>query len=389
MWFTAASAQSIVTPLLHNWLTGVDFDGFLGDITSQLGDLADEIGDTAIEDAVFDPADYGWTEDIDAGELLKSLWDITLYLEMLSAETGLDLGSFSHLEDLEAELENFGYSRLYNASDVEEYLADALDSFPSTSPYYTDLEEIIEALGEISTGSDDAPELEEVLQLLESLISELQTEVENGETDFVDSLSDLQVAYDVLELFAEDPNEIFVKLAEELQVVFEETGFDYNELDIELGSDWLETFITSVKEFFGSDNVEYDVCADGFVEETLEDAYGSDWFSWIKNCKFDFMFSLPPDCDCLDGADLYNNPLKEDVVSTLNCLFSEGDDLTVKQTLLQCNGEEVETGDASHEDPLEMLQELAELLIEESVEIPDLDLGDSLIPDLDFGDLFG
>jgi len=379
LWLTGASAQSIVTPLLHGWLTGVDFDGFLGNITSQLGDLADDYGDNAIEDAAFDPADYGWTEDIDAGELLNSLWDITLYLEMLSSETGLDLGSFSHLEDLEAELENFGYTRLYNVSDVEEFLTDSLDSFTNTTSYHTDLEDIIEALGEISTGSEDAPDLEEVLQLLESLISEIQIEVENGETDFVDPLSDLQVAYDVLELFAEDPNEIFIRLAEELEVVFEETSFDYNELETELGSDWLETFITSIEEFFGNDNEKHEVCADGFVEETLEDVYGRSWFSWYKNCKVDFIFSLPPDCDCLNGADLYDNPLKEDVVSSLNCLFKEGNDLTVKQTLLECNGEEVETG---VEDPLDMLKDLAELLIEESFE-------DSLVPDLDLGDLFG
>jgi len=367
LWFTAISAQAVVNSLLYGWLTAVDFDEFLSDIESQLGDIRNPLGDTssmdtaeivaAIDDAGFYPSDAGWMEDVGVGELIYTLYDITIYLNILASETGMNLNAFPHLGALEVELEKFGFAGLYSFSDIAEYLQESLNSLPSDSQYYSDLESIIEAL------SEDDPSYDNVMLPLGTLIDELQSEVDGGEANFVGPLENLEVSYAVLELFTEDPTRILIQLSEELETLFSYSGFEYNGLGSELGSNWLRTFTVALKSIFEAEDETCEVCPDDFVEDTLRDEYNSIFF-FLTNCR-EMVFGEAPDCQCLNGANLYNNPLKEDVVSSLNCLYLEGDDLTVEQTLLICNGEEIEvTCTSVVEEAFEQLQHLARLLFE-------------------------
>jgi len=150
-------------------------------------------------------------------------------------------------------------------------------------------------------------------------------------------------------------------LSEELETIFTDANFDYDGLDADLGSDWLSTFISALEDIFRTDNDEYAVCEDNFVKETVFGAYDN-LFSWGVNCWMLILGSVP-DCDCLDGADLYNNPDKEATLSSLNCLFEEDDYFTVEQTILQCNGEEIEVDEITTiERAFEELQGLTEFL---------------------------
>jgi len=87
----------------------------------------------------------------------------------------------------------------------------------------------------------------------------------------------------------------------------------------------------------------------------------------------------PPDCDCLNGANLYDNPDKEEVVDSLNCFYAEDDELTVSQNLRECNGESVEIDET--EDTFARLEELADLLTEENYANLDMDLNTSQLTD--------
>jgi len=366
LWFTAISAQTVLTSLLDGWLKVVDFDDFLSDIESQLRDIRNDFDSTSsmdtaeivadIYDAGFYISDSGWREGVGLEELTYNLYDITMYLNILASEAGMNFTAFPHLGALEAELENYGFAGLYSFSDIAEYLQDSLESLPTHSQYYSDLEFIIEAL------SEDVPSHDKVMLLLGTLIDELQFEVDGGKATFVGPLKDLQVTHVVFELFTEDPLSILIQLSEELETLFSYTFFVYNGLGSELGNNWLRTFTVALKSLLEAEDEMYEVCPDDFVENTLSDEYSH--FFFLIDC-WELFFGEALDCQCLNRANLYNNPLKEEVVSSLNCFYLEGDDMTVEQTLLICNGEEVEVAATSAvEDAFEHLQDLARLLSE-------------------------
>jgi len=207
----ADATTSSTSLLLDGWLTGVDFDDFLSDVTSKLDDLLDTAGDTsstdtseiiaAIEDAGYDPTGEGWIDGLDLQEFTDILDLIALHLEILSAE-GMDLSVFPHLDELEAELEKYGYVGLWSVSDIEEYLQESVN-IPSSFTHFNDeLNSIIEGLEEINSDSENTMSLEEMLSDMKTLIEELESEVDLGETSLEDPLSALQTAYETLELFA-------------------------------------------------------------------------------------------------------------------------------------------------------------------------------------------
>jgi len=384
------STSSASTSILDAWLTGVEFDDYLDGINTEIRDLlnsADITSDMdtseiidAIEEAGFDPIAEGWGQDVDLQTVLDELQTLATDLEVLSYLQGMDLSVFPQLTELESLLSDFGYSGLYTLDDINEFLSDTVeaeitDSFPN---YQSELQEIEDGLTQIIAGEDGAPSFEEVLSKLETLIDELQAEVDAGETSLTNALSDLTMAYDALSLFSENPSDVLLDLSEDLSSLFSDTNFDYDGLDVALGSDWLSAFISAMQEIYQTDNDQYEVCPDNYIKDIVRDQYS--FANWYLNCPF-LSLGQSPRCNCLENADIYGNDDKEDILSSMDCIFEDGDDLTVEQFLRQCEGEVIEVDDKDAiEDALETLEDLTNLL-------NFANYGDNLITDIDTSDL--
>merc|ERR1711920_1134646 len=203
------------------------------------------------------------------------------------------------------------------------------------------------------------------------MIDSMEIDVDNGATDLTDALEELVTAYTVLSFFDYEPTDMLLLFAEDLDSLFADTDFDYDGLDDALGEDWLEAFETAMEELSGTNDAE--VCETNFVRDTLLNQY-SNYIAGAASCPL-LVLGQAPNCDCLDGADIYGNEDKADVQESLMCLFSEGDDLTVEQTLRECNGEDVEVENTL--DAFEILDELSGLLTVDNYLDLDTDLVDT------------
>lgn len=369
---------SASTLMFDSWLTGIDVDAWLSSTTSQLIDLYDSANITsdmgtseivdAIEDTDFQSSELGWVENIDLQTMLDNLHTLAMYMEVLSFTQGLDISAFHSLGELESVLSDFGYPGLYSMTDIYEFLdkevaSDIPDSFQD---YQSQLEVIEQELAAIISDEDGAPYIGDVLSDMEVLIDELQSEVDNGDTSLSDAVDNLTIAYIALGMYTEDPAEILLSISEDLLALFDETNFDYNDLDSELGKNWLSSFVGAMQEISESDNNEYQVCPDNYIRDIMSDQYSYLQMGW--NCHMLILnMGNSPDCDCLNNAGIYEDDDKQDILSSMNCLFTDGDDLTVEQQLRVCNGEVIEVNEKSEVlDALERFESLTDLLTGEN-----------------------
>jgi len=358
---------SASTLMFESWLTGVDFEAWLTSTTSQLVDvrsLADsnvllstsEIIDE-IEDTGFDSTELGWKEEVDLHALLDNLQSLAMYMEVLSYTEGMDLSAFPSLESLENLLTDFGYPRVYSMSEIEEFLNGVASEIPDSFPFYqSEVESIKNQLAEIISDDSDAPSIEDVLSNMEELIDDMQSQVDNGDTSLSTSVDDLKTAYIALGMYTKDPAEILLNTSEVLLALFDNTNFDYNNLDSGLGEDWLISFVGAMQEI----NDDEEVCPDNYIRDIMNDQY-SLW-EMLRYCPLLYVGNAP-DCNCLNNAGIYEDDDKQDVLKSMNCLFEDGDGLTVEQQLRVCNGEVIEVNEQDKIlDALETLESLTDLL---------------------------
>jgi len=377
---TASSSSS----LFEGWLTGIDINDYISDSNADLQSMLDSIGDTsdmdtsqivdAINDVGFNPTDYGWSADADLEEVLDEMSAMVTDFEVLAWMEGWDLGEFPALDGMESTLTDFGFDDLYGLEDINEFFSTTVEeAIPdSYTDYEMDLSAIEDGLTQIISGDSDAPSMEDVLGELESMIDSMEIDVDEGATDLQDALEDLQSVYTVLSFFGYGPVDMLLLFAEDLDSLFADTDFDYDGLDDALGSDWLDEFETAMEELSGANDAE--VCETDFVRNTLLDQYPNYIAFVAATCGW-MELDQAPNCDCLDGADIYGNEDKSDVQESLMCLYSEGDDLTVEQTLRECNGEDVEVDMTL--DAFEILDELTGLLTLDNYLDLDTDLVDT------------
>jgi len=377
---TASSTSS----LFEGWLTGIDFNDFLSETNTKLQEMLEEAGDTtgmdtseivdAINDAEWDPTLYGWDENTDLETMLDEMSTMVTSMEVLSWMEGWDLsGEFPALEDMEQTLEDFGFYDLYGLDDISEFLDTTVeDSLPdSYTDYQADLDAIEAELTAILNGDSDAPSMDDVLSDLATLIDSMQADVDGGATDLQDTLEELESVYEVLSYFGYEPTDMLLLLAEDLDSLFADTDFDFDGLDETLGEDWLSEFETAMKELSGSND--YEVCNTDTVTTTISEEYNNP-VAFAASCVWLYA-GQAPSCTCLDGTGIYGNEDKEAVQESLMCLWSEDDDLTVEQTLRECNGEDVEVDMTM--DAFELLDELASALTLDNFVDLDTDVVDS------------
>jgi len=380
------ATESSSSSLFEGWLTGIDFNNYISDSNTQLQDMLDSIGDTsgmdtsqiveAIEDsdAGWNPADYGWSDDADLESILDEMSAMVTDIEVLSWMEGWDLGGeFPAVEDMQTTLTNFGFDNLYSLDDISDFLDTTVeDSLPdSYTDYQANLDSIEAELTAIINGESDAPSIDDVLGDLGTMIESMQADVDGGATDLQETLDELESAYTVLSYFGYEPTDMLLLFAEDLDGLFDETDFDFGGLDETLGSDWLSEFETAMEELSGSND--YEVCDTDAVLNTIVDQYSS-YLEFGPSCIL-LIAGQAPSCNCLDGTGIYGNPDKEDVQESLMCLWDEDDDLTVEQTLRECNGEDVEVDMTL--DAFEILDELAGYLTLENYVDLDTDVVDS------------
>jgi len=279
-------------------------------------------------------------------------------MEVLSYTEDFDLSAFPSLESLENLLADFGYPRVYSMTDIEEFLANGVVSeIPDSFPFYqSEVESIKNQLAEIISDDTDAPSIEDVLSNMKQLIDDMQSQVDNGETSLSDAVDNLNIAYTALGMYTEDPAEILLNTSEILLALFDNTNFDYNNLDSELGEDWLISFVGAMQEI----NDEEEVCPENYIRDIMNDQYRL--WEMVRYCPLLYVGSAP-DCNCLDNAGIYEDEDKQDVLKSMNCLFEEGDGLTVEQQLRVCNGEVIEVNEQDKIlDALQTLESLTDLL---------------------------
>jgi len=365
--FGAATA-SASTLIFDSWLTGVEFDDWLSSTSEKLGDLHNSADITPgmstsemieqIEDTDFTSSEIGWVEDVDLQSLLDNLQTLATNMEVLSYKEGMDISAFPSLGELESVLSDFGYPSLYSMTNIYEFLnnevaSDIPDSFQN---YQSELDVIEEGLAEIISEEDGAPSIEDVLSDMEVLIDELVSEVDNGETSLSDAVDNLTLAYIALGMYTKDSEEVLLNTSEVLLALFDATNFDYNNLDSGLGKDWLISFVGAMQEI----NDDAEVCPNDYISDIMRDEYS--WFQFPIYCPL-LLLDVAPDCNCLDNAGIYEDEDKQDVLKSMNCLFEDGDSLTVEQQLRVCNGEVIEVDEQSEIlDALETLESLTDLL---------------------------
>jgi len=372
--------------LFEGWLTGIDMDDFMSNINNQLQTMLDLDplgGDTsgmstdeiveAINNAGFDPTDYGWDQNANLQDVLDEMSAVATDMEVMSWMEGWDLDEFPALDGLESTLNDFGYDDLYSLEDINSYLeTNVEDIMPDGyTEYQTQLDAIEAELNEIMNGDSDAPSMDSVLSDIESMINSMQTDVNNGATDLTEPLENLENVYDVLSYFDMEPTDMLAQMAEDMNSLFEDTDYDYGGLDDTLGSDWLSNFETAMQELSGMND--YEVCEDNFVKSTLSAQYNTVaayGVSCIRLVGYNVL-----DCTCLNNAGIYGNTDKADVQESLMCLLNEDDDLTVEQTLRECNGEDVEMETTL--DAFELLDELTSQLTLDNFADMDDDLVDT------------
>jgi len=362
--------------LFEGWLTGIDLDNFMSDQNSQLEDMLNSLGDTSdmsteeiveqLQDAGFNPEDYGWDEDAELQDVLDEMSAMATDLEVMSWMEGWDLDEFPALEGLESTLEEFGYDDLFGMEDITDYLGTSVEIPAGYNSYQTQLDDIQEGLTQMVNGDSDAPEMDSILSDMQSLIDSMDSDVISGATDLEDPLMNLEAVYYVLSLYNEEPTEMLAQMAEDMDSLFEDTDYDYGGLDDTFGSDWLSQFETAMEELSGMND--YEVCEDQFVESTLSAQYNN-VIAYGASC-YQLVYMDTLDCNCLNNAGIYGNTDKQDVQDSLMCLLHEDDDLTVEQTLRQCNGEDVEMETIL--DAFEILDELTkELTVDNFVDMDD------------------
>jgi len=356
------------TLIFDSWLTGVDFDAWLSSTTSKLGDLRNSADITSgmstsemiaqIDETDFDSSDLGWVENADLQSLLDDLQTLVTYMEVLSWTQDMDISAFPSLAELESVLSDFGYPRLYSMTDIYEFLNNEVASeIPDSFWYYqSDLGAIEEGLAKIISDENGAPSIEDVLSDMEQLIDELHSEVDNGETSLSDALDNLTLAYIALGMYTKDSAEILLSTSEVLLALFDVTNFGYNNLDSALGKDWLIKFVGAMQEI----NDDYEVCPNNYIRDIMRDQYSI--LQMLQYCPLLYIGSAP-ECYCLNNAGIYEDEDKQDVLMSMNCLFEDGDGLTVEQKLRVCNGEVIEVNEQNEIlDALETLESLTDLL---------------------------
>jgi len=342
--------------LLDGFLTGVEINNFMEGMNSAMEDIMDEAGvtegmnQTEIFNAVnlngFNATEYGWDSGLDLENMLDNYDKMVKDMERLSFMEGMDLSGLTNLDETENMLRDFGYDGPYSMSDIEEDLDDV-----NISQYNTQMMDIQGGLVDVMSGSGD---LDAVISDLEALQDSLQSDIDDGEVDLQESLDELTKNFDRLVEYSEDPSEALLDLAETVGHVFDETNFNYAGVTDELGVDWLGNFTESVRKITGN----YEVCDD--VSNIIQQEYSSA-ATFTANCIYNVV-----SCECLDGAGLYNNAEKKDVIDSLKCFHDATDHLTVEQKLRECNGVSVEIVDSM--DAVETLGELATLMTEDNYE---------------------
>jgi len=359
---------SASTSIFDSWLTGVDFDAWLSSTSSKLGNLHKSADITPgmstsemiaqIKGTGFDSSELGWDKNVDLQTMLDDLHTLATYMEVLSYTEDMDISAFPHLGELESVLSDFGYPSLYRMNDIYEFLntevaSEIPDSFRS---YQIWLGGIEDGFAEIISDEDGAPSVEEVLSEMKPLIKELHSEVANGETSLSDALENLNIAYKALDMYTKDSAETLLNTSEVLLALFDVTNFDYNNLDSDLGKNWLIKFVSAMQAI----NDEYEVCPNNYIRDIMMDQYT--FFEMLEYCPLLWVGS-EPGCECLNNAGIYEEEDKKDVLMSMNCLFQKGDDLTVEQTLRLCNGEVFEVNEQDKiVDALETLETLMDLL---------------------------
>jgi len=263
---TALSSSS----LFDGWLTGIDFNDYINNSNAQLQDMLDSIGDTsgmntsqiveALEDAGWDPADNGWDEDADLETVLDEMSAMVSNMEVLSWMEGGELDSeFPALEDMESMLTDFGYDDLYSLDDMNDFLNTTVeDALPdSYTDYQMDLDDIEAGLTEIMNGETDAPSIDDVLGEMETMIESMEADVNDGATDLQAPLDALKSVNTALSDFDIEPTDMLHQTAEDLGSLFNDTNFDYGDLNETLGSGWLSDFETAMEDL-SSEDVEVD-----------------------------------------------------------------------------------------------------------------------------------
>merc|ERR1719173_41237 len=342
--------------LLDGFLTGVEINNFMEGMNSAMEDIMDGAGVTegmnqteifnAVNFSGFNATEYGWDSGLDLENMLDNYDKMVKDMERLSFMEGMDLSGLTNLSETENLLMDFGYDGPYSMSDIEGDLDDV-----NISQYSIQMNDIQGGLVDVMSGSGD---LDAVISDLEALQGSLQSDIDDGEVELQEPFDELTTIYDRLVEYSEDPSEALLDLAETAGHVFDETNFNYAGMTDELGKDWLGNFTESVRKITGN----YEVCDD--VSNTIQQEYSSA-ATFTANCNYNVVA-----CECLDGAGLYNNAEKEDVVDSLKCFHNATDQLTVEQKLRKCNNVSVEIVDSM--DALETLGELATLMTEDNYE---------------------
>merc|ERR1719285_49477 len=342
--------------LLDGFLTGVEINNFMESMNSAMEDIMDGAGVTegmnqteifnAVNFSGFNATEYGWDSGLDLENMLDNYDKMVKDMERLSFMEGMDLSGLTNLSETENMLRDFGYDGPYSMSDIEGDLDDV-----NISQYSIQMNDIQGGLVDVMSGSGD---LDAVISDLEALQGSLQSDIDDGEVELQEPFDELTKIYDRLVEYSEDPSEALLDLAETAGHVFDETNFNYAGTTDELGKEWLGNFTESVRKITGN----YEVCHD--VRNIIQQEYSSA-ATFTANCNYNVV-----SCECLDGAGLYNNAKKKDVIDSLKCFHNATDHLTVEQKLRKCNNVSVEIVDSM--DAVETLGELATLMTEDNYE---------------------
>lgn len=319
--------------------------------------FSDRFGDSNVDPSA-NITNFFW-EQIDYGKATIST-STSLFEGWL---TGMDLGSWM--------------------SDVSDDLSNALQSAGDTTGMST--LEIIDAINsagfdpttyswEDDLGITDAVEMNhdilvnfEILSLTEGFNLSKFTSID-GMKSVLNDYGYEDDSYSLSDINNYHSDTVLMALADDLNALFIATNHDYNGLTDELGSDWVGGFMGALDVISYYNRSENEVCEDDYVYDILQNE-GYTTLQWTRKCAGSKLLNNPPDCDCLDGAGIYGDEDKEAVVNSLNCFFEEGDDLTVKQTLLECNNEQI----ILIQDAFEIFQDLTDLLTEDNFDNLNMD----------------
>jgi hypothetical protein len=342
------ATASMHTGLIEGLLSEIDFDAYVEGMFTQLQGMLELAGDTtgmnttqiveAAKAAGFEPQSYGWEEDVDMEDLLDQLQTLVLSLEVLSYTEDLNLTGYSSLDDMQSLLTEFGYDDLYDLGGINDYLENTVENaIPlQYTEYLSQLNEIEEELEDIINGESDALSLDEVLSNVEALRDALESE---GASDLDEAIDGLYTVIEVLKFFDLEPIGILTVLSENMETIFDETNYSLDDLDTSVGDEWLSDFVSAMEVLSG--NNMYEVCESNYAQNIIKNEYET-VATYVSMCPLMVTFSAAPSCHCLQGTGLYDNPDKEDVLNSLNCLFNAEEDLTVEQSLHECYGENIQ-----------------------------------------------